>query len=632
MLHTDVVHEELLSANLELLYVSGQHHRTGLIAGVSRGGDRHGHAWSHGCRHGLQLAGEQGVSIDLEVLDSGSVKEDKADLIDIREGRHVIYGQDVACGQHLSRPDRGKGRGDGSRAIGRAKAVKEHLKPELDVVFHGDVGARRTRGQRARRHEVVGEDGIASGIHIRGRGRDEDAWNSEVHGDDARSDRSWGEAQQIHSVQTQLQSGIVIRSVAIHIPVEGVCSRGENERLADRNGVRRHGSTGDNGALHIRDGPGAGAVSVPIVVVDHEVLHRRAGVERLQHGVGQQVGALKGERRPFAHGEFVLPAIVRRPFAHGVLFFFLRKERRGVEDLKGDLGQVVVVFRTDLTCLRNLDGGVSIQQEGGSAEHTIVVVVARGNVLQDVAVVRRGRCSRQNVISPWTGTAPYGIGEVPGVVSNARKGRVDGDEVVEVDVQSIGIDGRARRVHFTRYVHLARDVHVARDEGGHQLYLGLGADHDGVGACRNCGSLPVQGAAGIRRASHDRMGQFSVQHVFTITRLVAAQRIAEVLIGRLVREVLSFQEGRNEGHGIVASRERGVEGHDLRARSDGTGQHAGLDGARGRIEVKVRKQCLCEFEGNRLEGEARFTVADFVARVSTRSQFALFIDFQAGFP
>ena len=132
-------------------------------------------------RAARQLTGEQGVSIDLKVLDSGSVKEDKAYLVDIREGRHVIHGQDVAGGQHLSGPNRGQSRCDGSRTIGGAKTVKEHLKPELDVVFCSDVGTRCARGQRTRHHEVMGEDGIARGVHRGGRGHDHNAGNGEVH-------------------------------------------------------------------------------------------------------------------------------------------------------------------------------------------------------------------------------------------------------------------------------------------------------------------------------------------------------------------------------------------------------------------------------------------------------------------
>ena len=107
VLDADVVHEELLAANLQFLDIACEHHRARLISRVSRGRDRHGHTRCHCCWHGLQFTCEQGVAIDLKVLDTGSIKEDEADLVHIRECGHVVDRHDVAGGQDLSGPHGG---------------------------------------------------------------------------------------------------------------------------------------------------------------------------------------------------------------------------------------------------------------------------------------------------------------------------------------------------------------------------------------------------------------------------------------------------------------------------------------------------------------------------------------------
>ena len=286
------------------------------------------------------------------------------------------------------------------------------------------------------------EQGIAERVQGERRQRgDDDARHVHNRLDEARGVGARGQVDEGEVPEGDLQAGVVIGAVAVRVPAEGVGPRGEDQGLADCGGVRRHGAARDDVALQVGDGPGAGAVAIPVVVVDHEVLGRRAGVERLQRGIGEELGAHIGEWGPLTHGEFVFPAVVGRPFAHGVFLFFLGEECCRVEDLDGHLGEVVVILQADLPGFRDRNGGVAIQGEGGGTEHAVVVVESVRHVLQNVAVVRGGGRGRQNVVSARFGAAKYGVREVPRVVSDAGEGRIDGDEVREIDVQSIRVIG-----------------------------------------------------------------------------------------------------------------------------------------------------------------------------------------------
>ena len=164
VLHADVVDRELLSADFELLHVSGEDHGARLVSRM--GGRGHGHrdAGRHVGRHGLQLAGEQGVAVDLEVLEAGSVEEVEAHLGDHGEGGHVIGGEDVVGPEEVSGSERGHRRIHDGRAIGHAEPVEELLEPEADGVLRGDGGARCAVGQHAEGHRVMREQGVAERV------------------------------------------------------------------------------------------------------------------------------------------------------------------------------------------------------------------------------------------------------------------------------------------------------------------------------------------------------------------------------------------------------------------------------------------------------------------------------------
>jgi len=122
-----------------------------------------------------------------------------------------------------------------------------------------------------------------------------------------------------------------------------------------------------------------------------------------------------------------------------------------------------------------------------------------------------------------------------------------------------------------------------------------------------------------------------LEHVPAIKRgLVAAEGGVGSEIGGGIGEILSVLELGQEGHGIVSSGERGIEGHDPGAGFDGAGQVPGFDRAGHWIEPKARGERGNPVEGERLEDDAALAVARLVAGIGSRGDASVLVDLQTG--
>ena len=116
-LHTNVVQQQLLAADSEGVYVSGEGHNAGLVARVRHRRNRHGHAGRHVGRHRFQVPGQEAGTVDPEILDASVIEEGKGDLGHVGEGRQVVDRRDVAELQDLLVTKRGHCRNDRGTAI-----------------------------------------------------------------------------------------------------------------------------------------------------------------------------------------------------------------------------------------------------------------------------------------------------------------------------------------------------------------------------------------------------------------------------------------------------------------------------------------------------------------------------------
>ena len=222
----------------------------------------------------------------------------------------------------------------------------------------------------------MGKDCITCGVHIGGRRSDDDAWNEDVRCDDAWGEGAWCKIHEDLTIQAELNARVVKGSVAVDIPRESVVAWCQGNAAAVGRGdtcsrTIGHGACGDHVAACIGDAPWTRTVTPTVKVFDRNVFSIGAGAIGFEHRIGQQRCARKSEGRPLTHGEFVF-FLVWRPLAHWEVVFLRKKEGR-VEDLKGQLGEVIVGVGADLSTLRNGQRGAARQCKAGRTQHAVVV-------------------------------------------------------------------------------------------------------------------------------------------------------------------------------------------------------------------------------------------------------------------